>query len=259
MRQEKRRSMHLPRSHPRYLSLFYRDLLAEGIKRGITSLQGLTAHGRGEAFDYLLGEKTHDFAQKAIEAVSALLLIAKYPVISVNGNTATLVPKELVELSKLIDAKLEVNLFHPSRVREKKVASYLRGFGAKEVLLPDNTEIPGLSGNRGIISRYGQKKADVIFVPLEDGDRTEYLIKMGKKVITVDLNPLSRTAKNANITIVDNIVRAMPILINTISSFKKKPKSQLKTILKNYNNKTILSKVLKHINKRLNTLASEEN
>ena len=55
--------------------------------------------------------------------------------------------------------------------------------------------------------------SDTIFVALEDGDRTESLVKKGKKVISVDLNPLSRTAIASNITIVDNIVRVIPNMI----------------------------------------------
>ena len=41
-----------------------------------------------------------------------MLLLARRPVISVNGNAAALVPGELVELSELVGAVLEVNLFH---------------------------------------------------------------------------------------------------------------------------------------------------
>ncbi len=92
----------VPKSHPRYQSLHYRNLLVDGVKNGITSLHGLTAHGRGEAFDYLIGEKTFPFAQSAIDAAAALLIMAKHPVISVNGNTAALVAKEFVNLGKLI-------------------------------------------------------------------------------------------------------------------------------------------------------------
>lgn len=50
-------------------------------------------------------------------------------------------------------------------------------------------------------------------MPLEDGDRTEALVRMGKRVVTIDLNPLSRTAVAAHVTIVDNLVRAMPALV----------------------------------------------
>ncbi|MEM4391740.1 MAG: phosphopantothenate/pantothenate synthetase family protein, partial [Candidatus Nitrosotenuis sp.] len=55
--------------------------------------------------------------------------------------------------------------------------------------------------------------ADVVIVPLEDGDRTIALKKAGKCVITFDLNPLSRTAQAADITIVDNVVRGIKLLI----------------------------------------------
>ena len=99
----------IPKSHPRYASLKTRELIVESVKKGVTSTDGLIAHGRGEAFDYLIGEKTSDFAKKSIEASAALLLSAKNPVISVNGNAAALVPRELVKLSNIIKAPLEVN------------------------------------------------------------------------------------------------------------------------------------------------------
>src|SRR3989338_2189349 len=117
--------MPVPKSHPRYESLRIRELIAEGVKKGITSEHGLMAHGRGEAFDYLLGEKTNDFALKAIEASAALLLMARHPVISVNGNAAALVPKELAELSNLLNCPLEVNIFHGSKEREIKIKNCL--------------------------------------------------------------------------------------------------------------------------------------
>ena len=98
--------------HPRFLSNFYRDLLSEGVRKGITSLQGLTAHGRGETFDYLMGEKTCSFARVSIQAAASLLLLSKFPVISVNGNTVILSGKGLVKLSQLINCPLEINLYH---------------------------------------------------------------------------------------------------------------------------------------------------
>lgn len=250
--------INVPKSHPRYLSNFYRDLLAEGVKKGITSLQGLTAHGRGETFDYLLGEKTQKFTKKAIEAASALLVSAKHPVLSVNGNTAILVPKELVELSRLLGAKLEVNLFHASCDREQKIVTHLKHYGAKEVLLPNKAKISHINSNRKMISAEGQAKADAVFIPLEDGDRTEALIAMGKKVITVDLNPLSRTAQKATVTIVDNIIRAMPLLIKKVKSLKHNQEKKLSKIIKEYNNSAVLSEALAHICSRLTFLASKE-
>lgn len=50
-------------------------------------------------------------------------------------------------------------------------------------------------------------------MPLEDGDRCEALIQMGKQVLVVDLNPLSRTARTATVTIVDNVSRAFSEMV----------------------------------------------
>ena len=242
--------MSIPKSHPRYVSLKIRDKIVDGVKKGITSLHGLTAHGRGEAFDYLIGEKTTESAKRSIEAAAALLLLAKHPIISVNGNAAALVAKELVQLSKAIPAKLEVNIFHPSKQRELKIKNELIRNGAKEVLLPQkNCTINHLGSNRRYVNENGILKADVVFVPLEDGDRIEALVKNGKKAIVVDLNPLSRSAQRATITIVDNIVRAVPLLIKTIKRLKKYNLSekQLKVIVKHHNNKKRLKEALKEV------------
>ena len=46
-------------------------------------------------------------------------------------------------------------------------------------------------------------------MPLEDGDRCEALVALGKQVLVIDLNPLSRTARMAHVTIVDEVSRAM--------------------------------------------------
>ena len=49
-------------------------------------------------------------------------------------------------------------------------------------------------------------------MPLEDGDRCEALVAMGKTVLVVDLNPLSRTARTATVTIVDEVGRTATAL-----------------------------------------------
>mgnify|MGYP002152568775 CR=1 FL=1 len=46
--------------------------------------------------------------------------------------------------------------------------------------------------------------------------------KMGKKIIAVDLNPISRTSLCSDITIIDNVVRALPLLIEEIRELKVK-------------------------------------
>lgn len=244
--------MSIPKSHPRYTSLKIRNLIVAGIENGITSMHGLIAHGRGEAFDYLLGEKTQDFARNAIRVASALLLLAKHPVISVNGNSSALSAKELVLLAKQIPAPLEVNLFHSSKTREKKIKDHLIKNGAFEVLLPSkHRTINFLESNRKFVHKDGISQADVVFVSLEDGDRIEALIKNNKKVITIDLNPLSRTAQKANVTIVDNIMRAIPLIIASINEVKKYNKEQLEKIIKEYDNKKNLGKALRTIKQNL--------
>ena len=89
----------VPKDHPRYQSLFTRESIIEGMHKRIVAEAGLIAHGRGEAFDYLIGEKTNDFAMESIDAACALLLTAKQPVISVNGNVAALSSLEIIKLS----------------------------------------------------------------------------------------------------------------------------------------------------------------
>ena len=236
--------------HPRAVSLRIRDQVVWGVKQGITSTHGLIAQGRGEAFDYLIGEETQDFAKKAVEVATALLLTAKYPVLSVNGNSAVLAAEEYIQLAELLDCPIEVNLFHRTLAREKAIQKYLKSFGAKKVVgIGDDAsvEIEGIASKRKFVSPQGINKADVVFVPLEDGDRTEGLIKAGKKVITVDLNPLSRTAQKATVTIVDNIIRAMPGLITTIKEHKNTNKDNLNKILDMYDNKKILAEAIKKI------------
>jgi 4-phosphopantoate---beta-alanine ligase len=231
----------IPLNHPRRVSLLTRAILTEGTRQGITSLDGLIAHGRGEAFDYLLGEKTHEFATRAIEAAAALFLVARRPVISVNGNAAALIPQEMVALSKALGAPLEVNLFHAGGGREDRIRNHLLSHGAGQVLLPQRDFVlPDLDSNRRFVNGQGIYRADVVFVPLEDGDRCEALIRSGRKVITIDLNPLSRTARKASITIVDNIVRAAPLLVERVNGMASEPRPILDGLLENYDNEMAL-------------------
>ncbi len=243
----------IPKSHPRYESLMVREKLIEGFEKGLVAKAGLIAHGRGECFDYLIGEETTPPAKKAIKAAAAALLTARHPVISVNGNVAALVPGDVVKLAKIVDAKIEVNLFYRSKERLLKIADVLKQHGADEVLgVEDSTAtIPELMSERRRVSPEGILKADVVLVPLEDGDRTEALRKMGKTVITIDLNPLSRTARAANITIVDNVIRALPLLVKYSEDLRNENREVLKKILENYDNNAVLQEALKYIVKRL--------
>lgn len=215
--------MDIPKNHPRHESLTLREKVKECLKQGIISEVGIAAHGRGEAFDYFIGERTTKEAERAIKAAAILLCNAKNPVLSVNGNTACLVPDEIVELSKIVPLKIEINLFYRTNEREIKIKEKLEKKGGANILgvgRNANEKIPGLDSLRGNVSRDGIYTADVVLVPLEDGDRAIALKNMGKKVIAIDLNPLSRTSLCSDITIVDNIVRAMPKLIQEIKIFK---------------------------------------
>jgi 4-phosphopantoate--beta-alanine ligase len=78
----------------------------------------------------------------------------------------------------------------------------------------EDGRIEGLEGPRSICSSNGIESSDVILVPLEDGDRCEALVSLGKKVIAIDLNPLSRTARAATVTIVDEVLRASKKLVS---------------------------------------------
>ncbi len=225
--------------------------MAAGVERGITSVHGLIAHGRGEAFDYLIGERTQSFAKEAIHASAAMLLLAKQPVISVNGNTAALVPHNLVELGKILNAPLEVNIFHASVSREQVIQRHLLKNGAVEVLMPTKeVQLSYIDSNRKFVHPDGIFKADVVFVPLEDGDRCEALRKMGKEVVTVDLNPMSRTAKKASVTIVDNVVRVLPALIQEIQTLRKSAPPVLQEIVSGYRNESVLDSALEWIRRK---------
>ena len=236
--------MHIPKSHPRYHSLILREKIADGVRKGIVHETGMIAHGRGEAFDYLLGEKTIPPADAAACAAAYYIKKANNPVISVNGNVAILAGRECIELAEVTGAKIEVNLFHRTEERVKKIIKFLEEQGGKSILGENAEErIPGLAHDRGKCCKEGIYNADVVLVPLEDGDRCEALKKMGKLVITIDLNPLSRTARNADVTIVDNVVRAIP-------NIKRHFEEEMVKI-KKWDNKKCLQDCLNYICKRL--------
>ncbi|MDD1693913.1 MAG: phosphopantothenate/pantothenate synthetase [Methanoregula sp.] len=199
----------IPPDHPRYRSLVTRERLAECARSGIVAMEGLTAHGRGEAFDYLIGERTTESALLAEQTAAAMLMAARHPVISVNGNTAALAAHGIAELQEACGALVEVNLFHRTEDRVARIEKILRDAGA-DVFSGEAERLLPLSHDRAWCRREGMFSADVILVPLEDGDRCEALVAMGKKVIAVDLNPLSRTAQQATLTIVDEVTRALP-------------------------------------------------
>jgi len=74
---------------------------------------------------------------------------------------------------------------------------------------------------------------------------------MGKKVIAVDLNPLSRTSRSANVTIVDNVTRALPLLNRQVRRLKRYNKRRLDRIVSGFNNEKNLVTAVKEITRYL--------
>ncbi len=248
----------IPRDHPRYESLITRERIVEGVNTGITSKQGLVAQGRGEAFDYLIGEKTTESAAIAERAAVAHILLADRPIISVNGNTAALVPDLVVALADITGARLEVNLFHRSDARIHRIIEHLKAHGAGVVLGGRGDKRLDLSHDRAVVDSEGIFSADVVLVPLEDGDRCQKLVEMGKTVITIDLNPLSRTSLTASVSIVNNVTRALNNMIHLARDMKKNNRASLQDVIDSYDNDGIIADALYTMQENLLNKAREK-
>ncbi len=183
----------IPDSHPRKASLLARAKLTEAAAEGLLAESALIAHGRGEAFDYLLGEKTSESASLAIRETAARLLKAE----------------------RLENLRLKVANQEPPLGRD--ALQWPEIVNSVDILGGDaDGRIEGLEGPRAICSSRGIESADAVLVPLEDGDRCEALVALGKQVLVIDLNPLSRTARMAHVTIVDEVSRAMTELCSAL-------------------------------------------
>jgi 4-phosphopantoate--beta-alanine ligase len=250
----------LPADHPRYESIRIREKLVEMAGLNVVAPAGLIAHGRGEAYDYLIGESSPECVTDPVKAAAAALISAEHPVISVNGNAAALCPEALVELARITGAFLEINLFYRSRERIDAIASVMRKAGASRLYGTDEehqARIPEVGSERKRVDPEGILIADTVLVPLEDGDRTEALVKMGKRVITIDLNPLSRTSRMASISIMDNIVRAIPAISESAAELKKEGKEKALELLQGYDKRKAFADALNFISERLKKLAGE--
>lgn len=228
----------IPESHPRRKSLISRQIIVDATKQGLLADSAMIAHGRGEAFDYLLGEKTSEIAKLSIKESAARLIAAKHPVISVNGNTTVLAGKSLIRVAAVLKCPIEINIYYRTEKRMKLLYDFLElqridvskeespmissedwettVLAVKILGKEEDGRIDGLEGPRAICSAEGIEKADVILVPLEDGDRCESLVALGKEVLVVDLNPLSRSAKMATVTIVDDVSRMANLLLKYV-------------------------------------------
>ena len=237
-----------PADHPRREDLVTRQRIEDGVRDGLVHLQGLHAEGRGSAFDYLLGERTLDSADGAARAAAAHLLLAERPVVSVNGNVAALAPEAVVDVAEATGAAIEVNLFHRDEARLAAIADHLRDHGATEVKgLAGDATLPGLDHDRATVDADGIAAADVVLVPLEDGDRAEALGAMGKVHVVVDLNPLSRSARAAMVPVVDNVVRALPNIARHARALADADESTLRGIVEAFDAEAALDDAERHL------------
>lgn len=240
----------IPKTHPRYESLLLREKIVKASEKGYLADSAMIAHGRGEAFDYLIGEKTTYPAKRAMYVAVAALLLSNNPVISVNGNATALAIDEIIELAREINAKIEINLFYRTDERVQIITTLFRDHGYKEILgtLDDDIEyLNDIKNNRASASKTGIYTADTILIPLEDGDRAEILKKSGKNIITIDLNPLSRTSKMSDVSIMDNIVRAIPFMTKIAKDLKTQDKKVLIDMVNNFDNEENLKESIEQI------------
>jgi len=252
----------IPKNHPRFESLRTRECIIDGMHQKIVAEAGLIAHGRGEAFDYILGEKTPEFALRQEIFAVVTMLVSQHPVISVNGNVAALCPKEIVNLSEALEAPLEINLFYRTEERETAIKEVLTKAGAESILGIDpsyQNTITEISHLRRIVDTRGIASSDCVFVPLEDGDRTIALRKLKKDIVTVDLNPISRTSLTSTVSITNNIIRAVIEMTEFANEFKDYSRSDLLEEKNRYNNKDLLQEALQFMSSRLLKLANEGN
>jgi len=230
--------------HPRYESLMIRKKIAESGAKGMLADSAMIAHGRGEAFDYLLGEQTIPSALDATREAAARLVKSSKPVLSLNGNAIALAGQEFLTIASQLGCPIEINIFYRTPQRMGALIGHLKMLNQKldldvEIMggIPD-ARIPGLEGPRGACQQNGIFEADTVLVPLEDGDRCEALMAMGKTVLVIDLNPISRSSRGCTVGIVDEVTR---VAKNLIQFIPQKPAAT------NWDNDRGLQSALDHI------------
>ena len=221
-----------------------RKRIAEAGVKGMLADSAMIAHGRGEAFDYLLGEQTIPSALDATREAAARLVNSNKPVLSLNGNAIALAGQEFLTIASQLGCPIEINIFYRTPQRMGALIGHLKMLNQKldldvEIMggIPD-ARIPGLEGPRGACQQDGIFEADTVLVPLEDGDRCEALMAMGKTVLVIDLNPISRSSKGCTVGIVDEVTR---VAKNLIQFIPQKPSAT------DWNNDRGLQSALDHI------------
>jgi 4-phosphopantoate--beta-alanine ligase len=161
-----------------------------------------------------------------------------------NGNAVALAGESLLVLAERLSCPVEINIFYRTPERMAALIGRLEAIKKEHQIdvqilgAEPNARIPGLEGPRANCTKEGILDSDVIMVPLEDGDRCEALVAMGKTVIVIDLNPLSRSAKMGSITIVDELTRVVQNMLENIEN---------SVVDEAFNNDQVLADVLQPI------------
>ena len=147
-------------------------------------------------------------------------------------------------IASQLGCPIEINIFYRTPQRMGALIGHLKMLNQKldldvEIMggIPD-ARIPGLEGPRGACQQDGIFEADTVLVPLEDGDRCEALMAMGKTVLVIDLNPISRSSRGCTVGIVDEVTR---VAKNLIQFIPQKPAAT------DWNNDRGLQSALDHI------------
>ena len=138
-----------------------------------------------------------------------------------------------------------------------KIIVHLKAHGASNVLGKKGDARLDLDHDRAIVDDEGIYSLDVVLVPLEDGDRCGTLVSMGQHVITIDLNPLSRTSLSSNVSIIDNITRAIPNMVQFAKEMKHNKTEELQSIVDSYNNDKVLSSAMYEMSEKLKNMSIE--
>jgi len=228
----------IPDSHPRKKSLESRQKIVDGSSMGLLADSAMIAHAE-ERLSTICSERgPRSQPERPFVRVRLASGMPEGPVISVNGNTTVLAGDGAIRLAAVLGCPIEVNLYYRTPSRVKGLISLLEELrlNVSQEAAPDgfygdwkeavegvsllgespNFKIEGLEGPRSNCTAEGIGGADTILVPLEDGDRCEALITLGKEVLVVDLNPLSRSARMASVTIVDEVSRAFEGILSCL-------------------------------------------
>jgi len=201
----------IPKDHPRYKSLVTREHLAECARTGIVSLEGLTSHGRGEAFDYLLGEKTSESALLAGKDCGGPAPHRKTPgALRERQHRGACGTRNRASP----EGKRGARRGQPLPPDTRTGTADRDGSSAMPVRTVFSGRSRSASSRSPTTGPFCRREGCLLPMSCLSRSKTATAARcsvgMGKKVIAIDLNPLSRTAKTATLTVVDEVTRALP-------------------------------------------------